>query len=111
MKTKIMALILLIAVVPIGIMLSKHTQKGQEINSTTSESYSYSLESTEALYEYMLKEYNGKLAVFETNSEHPVEVFSIFVDSLPQVDRDLLKDGIPASTKAELLRLIEDYTG
>lgn len=111
MKIKTIALILLAAVIPISIMLLKDTQNEKEINSTTSENYSQALENTSAKDSYVLKEYNGKLAVFEMDSENPVEVFSVFVNTLPQVDRDLLKNGIIASTKAELLRLIEDYTG
>lgn len=111
MKTKTLALILLAFIIPIGITLSKRSQKDGDIKLTTTESYSSFAQSTNTLYAYVLKEYNGKIAVFETNSENPLEVFSIFIDTLPQIDRELLKDGIPAGNKAELLRLIEDYTG
>ncbi|HOD02299.1 MAG: hypothetical protein BWY46_01979 [Firmicutes bacterium ADurb.Bin300] len=71
----------------------------------------FSETSTTVASVYTLKEYNGKLAVFETGTDCPLEVFSIFVSSLPETDRDMLKTGIGANTKAELLRLIEDYTG
>ncbi len=71
----------------------------------------FSETSTAAASVYTLKEFNGKLAVFETGTDSPLEVFSILVSSLPEGDRDMLKTGIKANTKAELLRLIEDYTG
>ncbi len=60
---------------------------------------------------YLLKEYDGNLAVFENGSSEPAEVFSVAVSSFPEADRTLLETGIVVHSKAELQRLIEDYTG
>ena len=59
---------------------------------------------------YMLGEYQGKIASYRTGSTEPMEVFDIYLDSLPAVNRQELLHGIPAQTVQELQRLIEDYT-
>lgn len=59
---------------------------------------------------YVLKEYKGRLAIFKDNSDIPFEVFDIFTSSLPQSDRELLKNGISAKSETELSKLVSDYT-
>ena len=39
-----------------------------------------------------------------------MEVFEVYLDSLPAVNRQELLRGIPAQSLQELQRLIEDYT-
>ena len=39
-----------------------------------------------------------------------MEVFDVYLDSLPTVNQQELLHGIPAQTIQELQRLIEDYT-
>lgn len=59
---------------------------------------------------YYLGEYEGKLATFSTESDEPLEVFDVFVSSLPEDDIKKICDGIYASNEDELQRLIEDFT-
>ena len=59
---------------------------------------------------YTLREYEGKLAVFRGDSRAPYQIYDVSVSTLPEYDRTLLKEGIPADTPAQLDRLIEDYT-
>ena len=59
---------------------------------------------------YTLREYEGKLAVFRGDSKAPYQIYDVSVNTLPEYDRTLLKEGIPAETSAQLDRLIEDYT-
>lgn len=59
---------------------------------------------------YTLREYEGKLAVFRGDSKAPYQIYDVSVSTLPEYDRTLLKEGIPAETSAQLDRLIEDYT-
>lgn len=56
---------------------------------------------------YVLKEYNGKIGVYE--NESLIYTLDIYVFTLPEVDKQLLKDGIIVSTKEKLYELIEDY--
>lgn len=59
---------------------------------------------------YMLGEYQGKVASYHTGNSEPLEVFDIYLDSLPTVNQQELLRGIPAQSLQELQRLIEDYT-
>lgn len=61
-------------------------------------------------YEYTLREYNGKVAVFKSNSESPEAIFDIYINSLPDYDKGQLAQGIRAKTFEELFAMIEDYT-
>ena len=59
---------------------------------------------------YMLGEYQGRIASYRTGSTEPMEVFDVYLDSLPTVNQQELLHGIRAQTIQELQRLIEDYT-
>lgn len=59
---------------------------------------------------YILKEYNGILAVFTPNSDTPQKKLpDVMIASLPEYDKLLLKTGIKVYSDKELQRLIEDY--
>ncbi|MDR1805285.1 MAG: hypothetical protein LBQ80_00735 [Clostridium sp.] len=60
---------------------------------------------------YVLREYNGGLAVFTEQGGEPLEKYDVPVDSLPELDRELLREGLWANGREELRRLVEDYTG
>ncbi|MBE6885623.1 MAG: hypothetical protein IJY82_00010 [Oscillospiraceae bacterium] len=60
---------------------------------------------------WIVSEYGGKLAVFAEGQELPDRVYDIYVRHLPQLDQELLAQGIPAKTPEELRRILEDYTG
>ncbi len=61
-------------------------------------------------YRYVLKEYEGKLAVFEYGSETPYEITEIFIHNLPDYDIILLSEGINVTDNKQLESLLEDYT-
>lgn len=58
---------------------------------------------------YMLKTYNGKLAVYSSDSDTPIEITDASVAKLPKSDQQALKEGIKVDTKKELDRLLEDF--
>lgn len=58
---------------------------------------------------YILKEYNGRVAVFRGTSNTPYMETDVRIADLPQVDMDMLKTGIAVQTTSELNRLLEDY--
>lgn len=58
---------------------------------------------------YTIKDYNGKIAVFNNNSAFPEEIYERNVNSFPPIDQELLKNGIIANTREELERKLEDY--
>lgn len=59
---------------------------------------------------WMLREHNGKIGIFSTESGELLEVLEVHIKTLPTADRALLREGISARSKKELLSLIEDYT-
>lgn len=56
---------------------------------------------------YILKEYNGKIGIFE--NEALIYTLDTYVFTLPEYDKKLLNDGIEISTKEELYELLEEY--
>ena len=59
---------------------------------------------------YTLSEYKGKIAVFRNQESVPIDIYDVYVTTLPQHDRTLLEKGIHIETSEELQKLIEDYT-
>ena len=60
-------------------------------------------------YPYLLREYEGKLAVFTDDLVEPDMVFDVYVKTLPEFDREQLKTGVRVETYDKLVNLIEDY--
>lgn len=58
---------------------------------------------------YKISEYNGKLAIFLLGDPEPIKVYDLFLNSLPEKDSEMLKDGILVYSKPDLQQLIEDY--
>ncbi len=59
--------------------------------------------------EFTVKEYNGKIAVFETNNSFPLRIIDIDFSSLPIKDRELLKKGITAPDDEHVSLILQDY--
>lgn len=63
---------------------------------------------TEISYEYILKTYNGKIGVY--NSDNTLEkVYDIYVNTLPKQDIDMLTKGIKIKDTQELNSYIRDF--
>lgn len=60
-------------------------------------------------YKYVLKEYNGKLAVFGKGKKEPEMIFDVLIESLPEVDVVELKQGLKIKDDQELKDRIEDF--
>ena len=58
---------------------------------------------------YRLGASEGRLAVFVEGQEQPEMVLDVYLASLPEADRILLEQGIPAGDYARLVSLLEDY--
>ncbi len=58
---------------------------------------------------YILKAYNGRLAVFRGVSAVPSMETDVRIADLPPADIELLKSGIAVQSLSELNRLLEDY--
>ena len=60
--------------------------------------------------EYLLRDWKGYVAVFRGGEDTPAELTDIETATLNNVDREKLRTGIPATGKAELLSLLEDFS-
>ena len=58
---------------------------------------------------FIVKAYNGKIAVFLEGEDEPYMELDISLSDLTQADAILLERGITARTPAELLNILEDY--
>ena len=59
---------------------------------------------------YTLGEYDGKLALFKRGYSMPVEIYDVYLSSLPVSEQGKIKEGISAESDDEILKIIEDYT-
>lgn len=60
---------------------------------------------------YILRDWNGQLAVFRKGSGNPDMVYEdVPVAALPPEERQRLQEGVEVLSRAELNRLLEDYT-
>ena len=57
---------------------------------------------------YILKDYNGRIALFEEGKSIPLEVYDIFTKSLPEADSEIIKDGLTVN-QADIQKLLEEY--
>lgn len=60
-------------------------------------------------YEYVVKEIDGKIGVFENGKNVPIETLEKEVEYLPEYDKKILKDGIFVENNQELNKILEDY--
>lgn len=60
---------------------------------------------------YVIREYNGHIAVYENDSTVPFEEFQTEVDVLPDADQKELEDGIVVNTMTEVRQRVEDFDG
>lgn len=61
-------------------------------------------------WQYIIREYNGNIAVYENGTDVPFELYEVPVETLPEKDVKSLQDGIQVRTEQELRRLLEDLT-
>ena len=61
-------------------------------------------------YQYVIKEYNGIIAVFENGEGKPAEIYEVPVETLPAEDVKKLQEGIQVTTEEKLRQLLEDLT-
>lgn len=58
---------------------------------------------------YIIKDFYGKVAVFKSDSNEPIEITDTSTATLPEFDRTQLKSGISVNDDTSLRRLLEDY--
>lgn len=61
-------------------------------------------------YAYILREHEGRVAVYPAGADEPELILDVLVKYLPDYDRSQMSKGIHVKTYDELVSLIEDYT-
>ncbi len=59
---------------------------------------------------YNVREYNDRIGIFYQDGTLK-EIIEVYIKSLPEADRHLLREGIEVVGKKQLNSIIEDYTG
>lgn len=59
---------------------------------------------------YIMRSYQGKVAVFEPGKSEPRQVLDVYVETLPKEEQDKLAAGIAIETQAQLESMIDNYT-
>ena len=57
----------------------------------------------------LLGTWKGYVALFEKGKEEPRQIFPCLVDSLPEEDQQILKEGLPIHSQKALQEALEDY--
>lgn len=60
---------------------------------------------------YVVREYNGKIGIFQQKSNVLQETLNVRVSDLPILDRQRLSSGIVAESDEQLCKIIEDFDG
>lgn len=57
---------------------------------------------------YIIREYEGDIALFKEGCDEPVAVYSIPAEGINAADRELLREGIRLQGLSDVTRLLED---
>lgn len=103
-------LILLIALlITFALTLSQSTANAKNINTNNTASTTY-INQENGNINFVIKEYEGYVAVYSSISDEPIEKYNTPVSSLPKKDQELLSKGIKVTNTKDLEKLIEDLT-
>lgn len=107
--------ILAITVYSISYEITSNSQTNSNSNSNSPEPIAQSQPFQEAeiethtVQEYIVRDSNGKVAIFNPNEHEPFIVLDIYTNSLPYVDKQDILDGIIINGDDNLRAFIEDF--
>ena len=61
------------------------------------------------IFGFILSVQGGNIALWREGASEPIRVFPYRAEMLPQEDQQRLQNGIRINSKADLIRLVEDY--
>ena len=76
---------------------------------SSSDSNTESASNTSSSLIYIVKNFNGNIAVYESGQDIPFKVTDVPVNSLSYTDQEIIKSGILVNSKTELVKILEDY--
>lgn len=99
--------IIVVSLITIGAAYALPQEVPSELIPSSTPTVSASENSSD--YPYLLRTYDGKLAVFTSDLVQPDMVFDVYVRTLPVSDQKALEKGVRVETYEKLTALIEDY--
>ena len=103
--------LLILALLVIGAMLSMTATAMSFMGAEAKEEIFPAVEDKYTSFQtaaYIVKEHSGYVAVFSSNPSRLLEITDIPIGTLPAGDRTLLRTGITAESRKDLLMLLED---
>ena len=61
--------------------------------------------------QYVIGDWQGKVAVFEGQSDYPMQILEVQTRTLPETQRRQVQQGVPVRDGDRLWQVLEDYTG
>lgn len=61
-------------------------------------------------YAYIIREHEGRVAVYPAGADEPEIILDVYVKYLPDYDRSQMAQGIQVKDYTQLMSLLEDYT-
>lgn len=58
---------------------------------------------------YVIKNYDGKVSVFEKGKSIPLRVTDTLTSKLPQQDQEILQNGIEVNSQKDVSNILEDF--
>lgn len=111
---KAAALCVILALLLFSIIINGKTSKMQRNISEVYTAVNSIIDAGETIFDdalFVVREKDGKVAIFDYRTGKVIEELNIYTYSLPQADRNYLESGIMLYTVSELISLIEDYSG
>ncbi len=78
------------------------------INQKATDSNNDQVDTPNISLSYIVKDFNGNVAVFEADASAPFRVTEVSISTLPKADQERLQEGIAVADQAELNTLLED---
>lgn len=106
-------IVFIAAIISILVCLSMVSIRIADTLATSADSIPAETEISEAeenMPQYVVSAYNNKIAVFEYGKSYPLEIFDVYVNSLPEPDVVSIQNGIHIYSTEQLRSVIEDYT-
>ena len=102
------AVLALIITCLLGVSLASGL-KNEPVKNTQPNISSTAISSAQTDISYILKDTDGYLGVYRSDSPTPIMILDTHISLLPEYDRVQLAKGVYAKDYSELTRLIEDY--
>ena len=101
----IFSIILIISLSFFYMLTAKKIEKSQNEQEQNNDIPAFEETNPETIY--LIKDFNGKIGIFENDAL--IYTLDVYIFSLPQKDQKLLSEGISVSSKEELYEIIEEY--